>query len=71
MNNNNLDNVETYEIPVTLDGLIHILDFNKYCLSDNQIIKLKDIIKTLTKEAKEWLKKILKIIIIVSLTILN
>ena len=53
MNNNNLDNVETYEIPVTLDGLIHILDFNKYCLSDNQIIKLKDIIKTLTKEAKE------------------
>lgn len=45
--NNNIDDIETYNIPTTLDGLIRILDFNKYCLSDTQVIKLKDIIKSL------------------------
>lgn len=38
------EDVETYEIPVTLDGLIHVLDFNKYCLSEIQVAKLKEII---------------------------
>lgn len=41
------EDIETYNVPVTLDGLIHILDFNKYNLSENQVIKLKEIIKTL------------------------
>ena len=46
------ENVETYEIPTTLDGLVHILDFNKWNLNDEQFNKLEGIVVELRKERK-------------------
>lgn len=39
--------VETYDLPVTLDGLVDILDFNKYCLSDDHVTQLENIVNEL------------------------